>query len=87
MAHSVMNERTSLKETFMMLLNDSKANSDSVEHKTSVENDIVYSDMTRELCNVRIQEYISSQNQKYASEKGHASTSACVTHWYHYTPT
>lgn len=67
MAHSVMNETSSLKDTFMMLLNDS----DSDDHNK----DIVYGDMTRKLCNIRIQEFLSSQKQKKASEKGHASTS------------
>ena len=62
-----MNERSSLKETFLSLMEDSDTD---VSAK-----DIVYKDMTRKLCNIRIQEYLSSQKQRFASEKGQASTS------------
>ena len=36
--------------------------------------DNVYQEMVRKLCNTRIQEFLSSQKQRMASEKGHAST-------------
>ena len=35
--------------------------------------DNVYQDMVRKLCNIRVQEFLSAQQQKLASEKGHAS--------------
>ena len=59
-----MNERSSLKKTFLSLMEDSDTD---VSAK-----DIVYKDMTRKLCNIRIQEYLSSQKQRFASEKGQA---------------
>ena len=36
--------------------------------------DNVYQEMVCKLCNTRIQEFLSSQKQRMASEKGHAST-------------
>ena len=67
-----MNKRTNLKETFMMLVCDSDTNLNDTLAKDI---DIIYHDMTRKLCNIRIQEFLSSQKQKNASEKGLASTS------------
>ena len=36
--------------------------------------DRVYDDMVRKLCNTRIQEFLSSQKQNFAMQKGRAST-------------
>ena len=69
MAHSIVNERNILKETFLMVLSDFE----KLKDISCSAKDIVYSDMTRKLCNIRIQEFLSSQ--KHASEKGYASTS------------
>ena len=71
MAHSIVNERSILKETFLTVLSDFE----KLKDISCSAKDIVYSDMTRKLCNIRIQEFLSSQKQKYASEKGYASTS------------
>lgn len=62
-----MNGRSSLRQEFLTLMNDCDRESSSM--------DIVYKDMTRKLCNIRIQEFLSSRKQRFASEKGQASTS------------
>ena len=36
--------------------------------------DNVYNDMVRKLCNIRIQEFLTSQKQTFATQKGRAST-------------
>lgn len=36
--------------------------------------DNVFNEMVRKLCNTRMQEFLSSQKQKIASNNGHAST-------------
>lgn len=48
--------------------------SHDLERSCAIEN--IYNELIRKLCNTRIQEFLSSQKQKLASDKGHASTSA-----------
>ena len=52
-----------------------------VHNRLPAENEIcssafdgVYEEMVRKLCNIRIEEFLSSQKQKFASQKGQAST-------------
>lgn len=70
MTHVLASETTHLQSTFIQIL----------EKKMTIENDIekqaafnVYDDMLRKLCNIRIQEFLSSLQQKMVSGKGQAS--------------
>ena len=57
----------------MKLLKD-KMSSYSTLNGSAIDN--VYDEFVRKLCNTRIQEFLSVQKQKFASDKGHASTKA-----------
>ena len=73
MAHTVVSQRTSLRDQFVTLLNEiTPIATDSDETSQAMKN--VFDEMVRKLSNTRIQEFLSSQKQKLASSKGHAST-------------
>ena len=63
-----MNQNSRLKEIFLSLLFED----DSAELFTNAE--VIYKDLTRKLCNIRLQEFISSQKQRFASAKGQATS-------------
>ena len=59
-AHLHMNQNSRLKEIFLSLL----FQDDSAELFTNAE--VIYKDLTRKLCNIRHQKFISSQKQHFA---------------------
>ena len=68
-----MKTRTELKDIFKALLRD---NMTSYSTLSSSAINKVYDELVRKLCNTRIEEFLSIQKQKFASDKGRASTSA-----------
>ena len=71
MAHSILVAQTTvLKDTFGNLLKRRLLS--KYESIGDAEN-VVYRDMVRKLCNIRIEEFLSSTRQKMAAEKGNAS--------------
>ena len=60
-------ETMHLKSTFIQLLEKKMVLEKDIEKQAAVN---VYEEMLRKLCNTRIQEFISSLQQKIASEKG-----------------
>lgn len=72
MAHSIVSQRKNLKDQFVTVLNEHDAEINLETSSLAINN--VYDEMVRKLCNTRIQEFLSSQKQKIASDKGHAST-------------
>lgn len=68
-----MKKRVDLKDYFFKLLSGQKIPCARSEfHDVAAKN--VYKEMTRKLCNIRINEFMSSQKQRNASKSGHAST-------------
>jgi hypothetical protein len=70
-AHSVIESKTILKEQFKEKLRERLSNNSEV-HNEAEEN--VWKEFVRKLCNIRIEEFLSSTRQKIASQKGYAST-------------
>ena len=64
-----MNQNSRLKEIFLSL----PFQDDSAELFTNAE--VINKDLTRKLCNIGLQEFISSQKQRFASAKCQATTS------------
>uniref|UniRef100_A0A1X7U8E3 Uncharacterized protein n=1 Tax=Amphimedon queenslandica TaxID=400682 RepID=A0A1X7U8E3_AMPQE len=69
-AHLLASETTHLKSTFIQLLEKKMVLEKDIEKQAAVN---VYQEMLRKLCNTWIQEFISSLQQKIASEKGHGT--------------
>ncbi len=70
-AHSLVKKKTWLKDKFSTLVKDRFIPSQTELNDCAIEN--VYDEMVRKLCNIRIEEFLSSQKQKFAAQKGHAS--------------
>ena len=73
MAHALVQKRTVPREKFLELLNDLMPNFSSLSN-SAIHN--VYEEFVRKLCNTRLQEFLSVQKQKFASDKGRATTNA-----------
>lgn len=68
-AHSMIDKKGSLKRNFITLTNSLH----SIEGDLTASKDIVYKEIVSKLCNIRIQEFLSAQKQRYATDKGCAS--------------
>ena len=73
MAHALVQKRTVHTEKFLELLNDLMPNFRSLSN-SAIHN--VYEEFVRKLCNTRLQEFLSVQKQKFALDKGRATTNA-----------
>ena len=76
-AHLLASETTHLKPTFIQLLEKKMLLENDFEKQAAVN---VYDEMLRKLCNTRIQEFISSLQQKIPSEKGHGTVAGQNLH-------
>ena len=70
-AHEKVKEQADLKSSFLKILAERLPNIYTI-NQDLLEN--VFTVFTREICNIRIQEFISSMKQQMASKKGLAST-------------
>lgn len=61
-----------LRNQFTTLLREKLPDFEDSSNLAAIDN--VFHEMIRKLCNTRMQEFLTSQKQKVASDKGHAST-------------
>ena len=70
-AHSLLDSQGHLEQLFRNTLSQRMLNIDSINEDVLTS---VYKEFTRKICNTRIQEFVSSTKQQFATKKGVAST-------------
>lgn len=71
MAHAKVHKQETVREKYHRCLNEIISSDNDL---STMAKDNVCQEIIRKSCNIRIQEFLSSQQQKIASDSGHAST-------------